>query len=176
MNEIWKAIENYEGLYQISNLGRIKNNKNRIMKQKPSKDGYVRILLYKQGKYTSKYVHILVAKAFIPNPQNKEEVNHIDANKSNNRIDNLEWVTKKENNYHAVKMHLKPICPTYGKHGKENPCTKPIYQFDLNDNFIKKWDCRQDAADFYFCSPNSITRCINGVRKTCKGYKWKKTL
>lgn len=175
MSEIWKDIQNYNGLYQISNLGKIRNKSNKIMHTKPSKDGYVRILLCKDGKYKSHYVHILVAKAFIPNPTNKAEVNHIDANKSNNCVSNLEWVTRSENHYHAVKMGLKPICPTIGKFGKDNPTSKPVYQYSLDGSFIKKWDCRSDAAIFYNCNPNSISRCIYGYRKTCKGYIWKST-
>lgn len=172
MQEIWKDAHNFEGLYQVSNLGRIKNSKGLIMKQRISKDGYVRIALFKNGKYKVTYVHILVAIAFIPNPHNKKEVNHIDANKSNNVVTNLEWVTRSENHYHAVKMGLKPICPTIGKHGKDNPCTKPVYQYDLSGKFIKKWSSRDEAANYYHCKPNSISRCMNGVRKSCKGYIW----
>lgn len=175
MSEIWKDIQNYNGLYQISNLGRIRNKSNKIMHTKPSKDGYVRILLFKDGKYKSHYVHILVAKAFIPNPTNKAEVNHIDANKSNNCVSNLEWVTRSENHYHAVKMGLKPICPTIGKFGKDNPSSKPVYQYSLDGSFIKKWDCRSDAARFYKCNPNTISNAVNGYIKSCKGFVWKST-
>lgn len=175
MNEIWKDIEDYENLYQVSNLGKIRNSKGLIMKQKPSKDGYVRILLCKNGHYTAKYVHILVAKAFISNPNCKAEVNHIDANKSNNTVSNLEWVTRSENHFHAVSKGLKPINPTKGKYGKDNPCTKPLYQYDLNENFIREWSSREEAAEYYGCIPNSISRCMNGVRKTCKGFIWKRT-
>lgn len=175
MNETWKDIQNYEGLYQVSNLGNVKNYKGLIMKQKPSKDGYVRILLCKNGKYKSFYVHILVAKAFIDNPNNKSEVNHIDGNKANNTSSNLEWVSRLENHFHAVKMNLKPACPTIGKFGSEHPTSKAIYQYSKEGVFIKKWDCRGDAASYYGCTPNSITRCISGFRKTCKGYIWKLT-
>lgn len=173
MQEIWKNVENYDGIYQISSLGRVKNSKNLIMKTKPSNDGYVRILLYKSGKYKAHYLHILVAKAFIDNPQNKAEVNHIDGNKNNNVISNLEWVTRRENHFHAVKMGLKPVCPTIGKYGSKNPCSKPVYQYDLDGTFIKIWDCREEAANFYGCTPNSIGRCVNGVRRTCKGFIWR---
>lgn len=175
MQEIWKDIQGYEGLYQISNFGRVKNSKDFIMRQKASKDGYIRIQLYKDKKYVVKYVHILVASAFIPNTNHKSEVNHIDADKSNNNVNNLEWVTRSENHHHAVRMGLKPICPTIGKYGKDNPCVKPIYQYDLNGKFLKKWDCREDAANYYHCTKNSISRCMNGVRKSCKGYIWKHT-
>ena len=174
MEEIWKDVEEYNGLYQVSNLGRIRNSAGLIMRQKPSKDGYVRIMLFQNHKYKSHYVHILVAKAFIPNPYNKTEVNHIDAVKSNNTCANLEWVTKSENHYHAVKMGLKPVCPTKGKHGNDNPCTKPIYQYDMDGNFIREWKSREDAARFYNCAKNSISRCMNGVRNSCKGFIWRR--
>ncbi len=173
MLEVWKDVEGYNGLYQISNLGRVRNNKGLIMKQKPSKDGYVRIPLFKDGKYTVKYVHILVAKAFIPNPEGKSEVNHIDAVKSNNCCSNLEWVTRSENYFHAVSLGLRPINQTIGKHGTDNPCVKPVYQYGLDGHFIKKWDSREQAAKFYGCVPNSISKCMNGVRQSCKGYIWK---
>lgn len=175
MSEIWKEIKDYNGRYYVSNLGRIKNNKGIIMKQKPSSDGYVRIFLFNGEKYKGEYTHILVAKAFVPNPSCKKEVNHIDAIKFHNSADNLEWVTRQENHYHAVAMGLKPICPTFGKHGAENPCAKPVYQYDMNGNFLKKWDCRQDAADYYGILPNGISRCMNGVRKSCGGFIWKRT-
>lgn len=175
MNEIWKDIDTFKGRYQVSNLGRIRNNKHYIMKQKPRKDGYVCISLFDGNIYHACYVHILVAKAFIPNPQNKSEVNHIDADKSNNVSSNLEWVTKLENHNHAVAMNIKPICPTLGKFGAAHPTSKEVYQYSKNGSFIKKWNCRGDAAIYYNCTANSISRCILGIRKTCKGYIWKLT-
>lgn len=172
--EEWKQIPDYEGLYQASNFGRIKNKKGLIMKQNIGDNGYKRISLYKDKRYKLEYVHILVAKSFIPNPLNKSEVNHKDAIKTNNNVNNLEWVTRRENHFHAVAMGLKPICPTKGKYDTDNPCVKPIYQYDLNGNFIKKWDSRNQAAFYYNVTPNSISRCMNGVRKTCKGFIWRR--
>lgn len=172
MEEIWKEVVGYNGLYQVSNMGRVRNAKGMIMSQKPSKDGYVRLLLFKDGKYKSEYIHILVAKSFIPNLYNKPEVNHIDANKRNNCVENLEWVTKSENHRHAVNMGLKPVCPTKGKFGSDNPCVKPVFQYDLNGKFLNEWKSREDAANYYGCTANSISRAMNGVRKTCKGFIW----
>ncbi len=109
--EIWKDIDGYEGIYQISNLGRLKslerkiNYGNRILKEKILKSpvaniGYCMVNLYKDNSRKLVLIHRLVAVAFIPNPKNKLEVNHIDSNKLNNKAENLEWATKRENLTH----------------------------------------------------------------------------
>lgn len=101
--EIWKDISGYEGLYQVSNLGRVKSLGNRSNHKKPmikslqNRNGYYSITLYKNSKTKTTGVHRLVAEAFIPNPDNLPEVNHKDENKLNNRVDNLEWCNKKYN-------------------------------------------------------------------------------
>lgn len=108
-NEIWKDIKGYEGKYQISSLGRVKsivNKKHRILKSFPCKKGYHRLGLAngKRGFKTSYAVHRLVAEAFIPNPENKLEVNHKDSIRHNNVLENLEWATHSENQQHAYKF------------------------------------------------------------------------
>src|SRR5690606_12557938 len=126
--EIWKDIAGYEGYYQISNLGRVKslsrNTKigsgfraepERIMKQLLINSGYHTVLLKKQGKQSRKLVHRLVAEAFIPNTEGKGDVNHINCDRLDNRVFNLEWVTRSENLLHAVKL---------GKFGGEYHYTK----------------------------------------------------
>lgn len=112
MKEQWKDIKDYEGEYQISNLGRIKSLKRRtpfyITPHSNSciKDkGYYKVLLYKHGVPSNYYVHRLVAEHFIPNPNNKSEVNHIDFNKANNTTSNLEWVDRVENVRHLYKSN-----------------------------------------------------------------------
>lgn len=119
MEEIWKDIKGYEGLYKISNLGnvlrckKIKIDKKRrkrtfedlILKVNIDKNGYKYVNLYNKNKQAYK-IHRLVAQAFIPNQENKPQVNHIDGNKENNRVNNLEWVTRKENIRHAYKNEL----------------------------------------------------------------------
>ena len=103
MNEIWKYIPNYNHDYQVSNLGRIKSfkKKPRILRQSKTPKHYNNVNLCKEGKTISSLVHRLVAQAFIPNPENKPEVNHKDGNPRNNCVDNLEWVTRKENMNHS---------------------------------------------------------------------------
>jgi hypothetical protein len=97
MEEVWKDIQNYEGLYQISNLGRIKSIKRNIyLKQRLTKD-YYRINLYNNNVVKSYFVHRLIGFAFIPNPNNLLEIDHIDRNKKNNNLSNLRWVTRSDN-------------------------------------------------------------------------------
>lgn len=109
MKEIWKDIPGYEGLYQVSNMGRVKSlNFNRsglprILKTK-NRQGYPRVILWKSGKRHEVCVHRLVAQAFIPNPENKPFVNHKDGNRRNNHVDNLEWCTAQENAIHSVTV------------------------------------------------------------------------
>ena len=111
LNEIFKDIENYEGLYQVSNLGNIKSlhcNKERIMKPtiRSNNYQYYFVGLLKNGKRKYFAVHRLVAMAFIPNPNNYEQVDHLDGNKLNNNVDNLEWVSPKENTNRAWEKGL----------------------------------------------------------------------
>lgn len=114
--EIWKDIKGYEGLYQVSNYGRIKTlsrfkrskgfNKEKILSPGKSKSGYLTVLLYKNNERKNKSVHRLVCEAFIKNKYNKKTVNHKDGNKHNNKLENLEWTTYSENGIHAFKKGL----------------------------------------------------------------------
>lgn len=123
MKEVWKDIKGYEGLYQVSNLGRVRSlNKNtitynrwgkfertvkgRILRINQNKLGYCYINLYKEHRCSKFKVHRLVANAFIPSQKDKLEVNHIDGNKTNNKINNLEWCNRSENMKHAIKNGL----------------------------------------------------------------------
>ena len=104
MKEIWKDIKGYEGLYQVSNLGRVKRvTTGRVLKQFPNKQGYLLVSLCKTGKQKSFAIHRLVAQAFILKPENKPEVNHIDEDKTNNMVSNLEWCTRVENNNYGTR-------------------------------------------------------------------------
>lgn len=121
--EIWMNIEGYEGMYQVSSLGRVRSldrvvevhteqgieeraYKGRILAQRDDKDGYKRVTLSNEGKHTTCQVHRLVAKAFIPNPEGKSEVNHKDMDKQNNELFNLEWNTRQENARHYADSTL----------------------------------------------------------------------
>ena len=111
MEEIWRDIEGFEGLYQVSNFGRIKRvTTGKILKGDKNNDGYLRVKLYKNNTKSNKSIHRLVAEAFIPNPENKPQVNHINEDKTNNSLDNsldnLEWMTAKENINHGTRNKI----------------------------------------------------------------------
>lgn len=115
MNEEWKDIENYKGLYQISNIGRVRSlsrfqsRTERLLKGEIDNRGYVRVRLSFKNRTQKFQVHRLVALGFIPNPQNKPQINHINGNKSNNIYTNLEWCTESENMIHAFKTGLQSL-------------------------------------------------------------------
>lgn len=118
--EIWKDVVGYEGLYQVSNLGRVKSlarkiNRGQYIEYREdilmtlflNRHGYFTVMLSKNGKKKQHRIHQMVARAFIPNPENKEMINHIDCNTQNNRVENLEWATNSENQLHAIAHGLK---------------------------------------------------------------------
>ena len=119
-NEEWRPVIGYEGIYDVSNFGRVKSylrGKVHLLKYQVDAQGYVIVTLYKNEQSKRAKVHILVAQAFIPNPSNKPQVNHIDGNKANPHVSNLEWVTQSENMLHAFRIGLKKSA-TGSKNGK----------------------------------------------------------
>ena len=178
MNEIWKDIKNYKGLYQISNLGRVKSlrDKNKkyrekILKQYKDNCGYYYITLSANSNIKKHKVHRLVAQAFIPNPENKKEVNHIDGNKENNAITNLEWCTGKENKQHAWKIGLcRPIHHTEEtkrklsemRKGGKNPLSKRVRCITTYEIFGSV----VEAAVKYNGDKTGIAKCCRGKLKT----------
>lgn len=119
--EIWKNVKGYEGSYQISNFARLKSfklGKEKVRKPSLHRGGYLSVCLYKDGQYKNCFIHRLVAETFIANSENKHEVNHIDGNKFNNYVGNLEWVTDCENKKHAIENGLMKSA------GSNNPCAK----------------------------------------------------
>lgn len=166
-NEIWKDIPEYEGLYQVSNMGRVKSlhfGKEKIMKQSKDKQGYCHIGLSKDCKSKRFCVHRLVGLVFIPNDNltEKIEINHIDENKENNHVSNLEWVTPKENS-------------NWGTRNKRRVEKKsiPILQYDLNNNLIREWGSGKLVNKELNINNSHITACCKGKRKTCGGFIWR---
>ena len=163
MDEIWKKIELCERNYYISNMGKIKSN-NKILKTHKSTGGYLYISVWKNNKVKHIKLHRLVAQAFIPNHENKPFVNHIDGNKLNNCVNNLEWVTNKENISHAYKNGLM------NKNKRKNI---KINQYDLDGNFIKSWYGFNDIEKNFKVSRSTIRFCCLNKIKTSKGYIWR---
>lgn len=178
MQEIWKDISGYEGLYRVSNLGKVESLRNNIiLKQSPTKDGYLAVGLC-NGKTKTCRAHRLVAIAFIPNPDNLPEVNHIDGNKTNNSVDNLEWVTPLENTHHAIRTGLIPdgFYQGKGKHvGKwmEKNRSKPVRQIK-GEKVIATYASAAKAGEalgnkWAFAN---ISSCCHGRIPDAYGYKW----
>ena len=178
MKEIWKDIRNYEGLYQASSYGRIRSldgyfeqshpsgtiyhrlRKGKILKLSKDANGYLHIILHKNGTKKIFRVHQLIAQTFIQNTQNKPQINHIDGNKENNSVDNLEYCTLSENHLHAYRtgLHVAP--------------KKKCIQKDLKGNIIKIWDslAQIKKEKGYDCS--AISRCCRKQQKTSYNFIW----
>lgn len=182
MHEIWKDAIGFDGVYQVSSLGRVrscdrviyyKNSKlsgakskiehGKIMSQCISNSGYYILRLRKDGERKCFYTHRLIAQAFIPNPENKSQVNHIDGNRLNNCVDNLEWVTMSENVLHAYRTGLN-----YGLRGDLSPHKVEVLQFEKDGTFVMRWSCMAEAA-------RAIGGCKEGIYDVCKGRLGKKT-
>lgn len=183
MQEIWKDIKGYEGLYQVSNLGRIKslprdtNNqyKNGLIMKPHNYLGYLKIQLRKNGNYKWFCVHRLVAMAFLKNYNSKLQVNHKNGNKDDNNLENLEMVTASENQLHSYRV-LKNIPSMKNRFGSKHVAAKAIYQFDKNNIFIKKWNSIIEATKTLNICACNITDCAKGNRKTAGGFIWKYTI
>lgn len=171
MNEIWKDIEGYEGLYQVSNLGRVKSlprkgTFERIIMPGTKAGGYLCVALYKDGKVKYYRVNRLVAEAFIPNPDNKPQCNHINEDVTDNRACNLNWMSSKENiNWGTgiLRSHQKQV--------NHPNMSKPVKQLSLDGALIAIWPSTMEAGRNGFDNSN-ICKCCNGKYAQYKGYKW----
>ena len=190
--EEWRVIEEYPD-YMVSNLGRVKSparrrrwshhgkegfyiTKEKILKPVPRKmTGFVSYAQYKltnSGYSKTVHGHRLVAKAFIENIDKKPQVNHKDGNGLNNNVNNLEWVTGSENSIHASRV-LGRKAWSKGIYGERAPTSRPVLQYDMDGNFIKRWGCGLDAVREGGFQSGGITRACNGENKTHKGFIWK---
>ena len=173
----------YEGLYKVSNWGRIlslnyrNTGKPELMTPIANTKGYFQVGLWKNGEYKTCKVHRLVAETFLPNPENKPEVNHIDEDKTNNFVflnedgsvdkekSNLEWKTHKDNINHGTRNERVSKTLTNGK------LSKPVLQLSLSGELIREWpstaECGRNGFD-----QGAVTKCCNGKRKTHKGFRF----
>lgn len=164
-----KKIKSYEK-YSITKEGRVfsgdKELKQHKSKNKSGTSGYMQVYLYDgKGGRKCKQVHRLVAEAFIPNPENKRTVNHIDGNKTNNNIDNLEWATDSENALHAHKNGLVKT-----KSGEEHHNSKPVEVYDKSGFFIDYCSCAREAERRGYGDYRNISAVCRGKRKTHNGF------
>lgn len=176
---IWYPVKNYERLYEITKNGIIRSiprngtkKDKRILKPQVDKYGYLFVTLYKNNIPHIYKVHRLVAETFILNPENKPQVNHIDGNKQNNCVDNLEWVTGQENIIHARKNKLQVTNYEQIELLHKNNM-KPILQFDKEGNFIKEWDSAISVEKELHIFNSNICNCLKGKLNTAGGYIWK---
>ena len=177
ISEVWKDIKGYEGLYQISNLGRVKSLertvaaksgskrtvRERILKPRTDKDDYLLVNLYEgSGKRKTFKVHRLVCEAFHDNPKNNPEVNHINEDKSDNSACNLEWVTAKENCNHGTRNARSA-----------KSLSKPVGQYTPNGGLVKVWQSACEVQRQLGFAQQHISDVARSKQKTAYGYVWK---
>lgn len=176
--EIWKDIPGFETRYQVSNMGRVKSKsyirsngfglyrtREQILNPFKEKCGYLKVVLNKNGKKSRVKIHRLVAITFIPNPNNKSEIDHINTNVEDNRVDNLRWVTSSENK-------LNPITRARMAKAKKGANLKPVVCFSKNGILVKAFNSAIEAGETLNISPAHICHCCKGKRNSAGGYRW----
>ena len=163
--EIWCPIKGYEGIYEVSDKGRVKSigyGKERILKLLRTPKGYLLVSLWKNGEMKNYRIHRLVAQTFIPNPDNLPMVNHKDENKTNNYVQNLEWCTNKYNS-------------NYGTRNKRisEKLSKSVLQFTKDGELVKDWNSTMDVERNLKYSQGNISSCCTGKLKSAYGFIWK---
>lgn len=161
MKEEWRDIIGYEGLYQVSSLGRVKSLRKNIIMKFITRSGYYNLVLRKNGQRKSKQVHRLVAEAFIPNPDNLPIVNHIDYNRKNNKVENLEWCTQKQNVLWSV-CNMKKRRESKTNSGEQYICLRKNNFYELTIN--KKYYGRYKNIDEAIKKRNEILNEINNTK------------
>lgn len=163
MTEYWKDINDYEGLYQVSNLGNVRSTKTgRVLKPaKNYKGGYLQVVLYKNGRVKHFLVHRLVAEAFIPNPNNLPCINHKDEDKTMNIVENLEWCTHKYNDNYGTA--IKRMTKTK---------SKTVLQLRMDGSLVRIWQSARKVQRQLHFNQSYISECCRGKHYSAYGYKW----
>lgn len=159
--EKWQDVLGFEELYQVSSFGNVRTIKKgeAEMSQQENMNGYMTVHLRNKGVERRAMVHRLVAEAFIPNPNGFRDVNHKNGDKSDNRVENLEWTSHADNMTHSFRELGKNV--------------RHIVQLDLDNNFIERWNSIVEASEATGICRTDIGECCRGSRKHAKGYKWK---
>lgn len=165
MKEIWRDIKGYEGLYQVSNLGKVKNSRTgELLKLSSGTHGYLMVCLTKNGKQTTFRVHRLVAEAFIPNPDNLQTIDHINRIRTDNRVENLRWADMKLQSKNRDNKNRETLMKV---------CSKPVHQYTLDMEFIIEYPSVREAARQLNINYRNISLCCLGKRKSAGGYIWR---
>ena len=168
--EIWCYIKGYEGLYEVSNYGRVRSlkfGKEKILKPSRDTDGYLFVGIRKNGHRKICRVHRLVAETFIPNPSNLSEINHLDEDKDNNLVQNLEWCDRKYNCNYGNRNKRISEKMTNGK------LSKLVLQYTKSGEFVKEWKSMNDVQRNLGYSTGNISSCCTGRRKNAYNFIWK---
>ena len=181
-NEIWKDIPGYAGLYQISNAGHIRAYSKmrgpvllraKNLQSRVNKHGYLQKTLVNENGRKTWDIHRLVALTFIPNPENKPCIDHINTNRTDNRVENLRWVTYSENNRNPITLakQRQRIGPMAGKYGELHPRSVRVSQYAKDGTFLRSYGSIAEAKRK--TGINNIWFCLSGKRKTAGGFIWK---
>lgn len=177
MEEVWKDVKGYEGRYQVSNFGNVmslnyrRTGKRKLLTPKINNDGRLWVALAGNGKPKPMLIHRLVATAFIENPNNYPQINHIDENPKNNCVENLEWCTQEYNIGYYYERYREDAKRKKYRHGKH--MNKAVIQETKDGRFVRKWNnSRQTRAELGW-NDWSIAECCRGNRKTAYGYIWR---
>lgn len=188
---IYKPIPGYEGMYSVSNKGDVYSHyTNRVLSPKLSNKGYLRVTLCKgKGNHKTIVVHRLVAEVFIPNQENKPTVNHINEDKTDNSVENLEWATIAEQNLHGTRTERARLHTDYTKrsekidykaiaskhdYSRQDMCNREKTAVYKDGELLGIFASQHDASEFSGVSKSKVSMCVNGKKKSCKGYEFKR--